>query len=252
MKITSTKKIKLEQYEVMFDNGNTVTLYEDVIVNNRLLDKDIDDFLYNQILAENEVSKLEYEAIKHIEKKIRSKKEMIDFLLKKEASSNTIDIIIFKLEELKLIDDKVFANSYAKDKYNISKCGINKIISGLEEHDIDQNLINNAIMFISDDDQLLRIKKIVDRYLLTNKKDSIVKLKNKIYNNLIEKGYPKELIYEVINNVDINTNEIIKKQYDILYKKYSTKYEGDQLVKKIISGLQVRGFSYEDIKKLEN
>ena len=77
MKVVSINKIKNEQYEVLFNNDKKLILYEDTIVNNELLNKEIDDKLYNKIIEDNEESKYFYLAVKYIEKKIRSKKEII-------------------------------------------------------------------------------------------------------------------------------------------------------------------------------
>ena len=251
MKITSVKKIKPEQYEVLLSNGSTIILYEDVIVNNSLLNKEIDDGLYNKILKENESSKLEFDAIKYIEKKMRCESELRDYLYTKQTDNELINKIVSKLKDMKLIDDKSFAICYAKDKYNINKYGINKIINGLNEYGIDEDIIENAISFISSSDQLERINKIVERYINANKKDSIIKLKNKLSNHLYDKGYPKELINSVLNSISINNDNTVKKQYDKLYKKYSKKYEGDELNTMISNNLKRLGFSYEDINKLD-
>lgn len=250
MKIVSMKKIKAEQYDVLFDNGTTLTMCEDVILNNNILNKEIDDVLLSKVLEDNEISKIEYESIKYIERKLRSVKEMIVFLNAKTDNEDAIVKIINRLLNLKLLDDRVFACSFAKDKYNISKVGIEKIIKELENHNIDQKFITDAVSFITDDDQLIRIDKIVTRYVTSNKKDPYIKLKNKIYLNLVTKGYPKHLIYEVINTIKIDNEKAVKKQYEKLYKKYASKYSGEELEKVISLGLKKNGFNNEDIKKL--
>ena len=72
-------------------------------------------------------------------------------------------------------------------------------------------------------------------------------LRKKITNDLVNLGYDTELIYKVLSKYDFNdTSEIAKKEYDKLYKKYSRKYEGEELNYKIKQAMYQKGLIYEE------
>ena len=72
-------------------------------------------------------------------------------------------------------------------------------------------------------------------------------LKTKIYNNLVNLGYDKNMILSLINNYDFNNTSNAKKIYDTLYKKYSSKYEGYELDMIIKQKMYQKGYDISEI-----
>ena len=84
MKINKFKKVGLNKYKIYSDNG-VLTIYEDVILKyNLLYKKEIDDTLLEKINMDNYKASIYDSALKYIGVRMRSEKEVNEYLLKKE------------------------------------------------------------------------------------------------------------------------------------------------------------------------
>ena len=72
-------------------------------------------------------------------------------------------------------------------------------------------------------------------------------LPKKITNDLVMLGYDIDLINRVISDYDFsNDKDMVKKEYDKLYKRLSRKYSGNELEYKIKEKLYQKGLYYEE------
>ena len=200
MKIIKYEREKKNNYNIYLDNGEVITLNENVITENELLlKKEIDKELYNKLTFDNRIYELYEIAIKYINVRLRSTKEIKDYLLKKEKDIDIVNKVCDKLIKNKYLDDAIFTKAFIKDKLNFTTMGDYKLRKELERFGIDNIIIEDNISNI--DNNLLeeRIKKIIDKDIRTNKKYSGINLKNKIYNHLLTQGYSKEKVINIIN-----------------------------------------------------
>lgn len=202
MKIEKYKKIKESVYRVFLDTGEVVDVYEDVIVKNNLLfKKEINQELLNKINIENNYQEAYNQAIKYIAIRLRSIEEVKIYLEKKKYSKDIIDKTIQRLINNKILDDKVFANAFIKDKLNFTQKGKYKLKAELAKVKVSNDIINECLNEIEDELWLDRIDKIITKYLNTNKKYSDNVLKNKLYIYLVNLGYDKNLVINKINSI---------------------------------------------------
>lgn len=201
MKIEKYEYTKNNNYNIYLSSGEVLTLEERVITKNELLLlKEIDTKLYNKLIYEDKVYKAVNASIKYISVRLRSKKEIRDYLLKKEYSKDVIEEAIIKLEKEGFLNDDIFSKAYIKDKLNFTTMGDYKIKLSLANLGIDSMIIEKNISEI--DEELLnnKIKKIIEKEIKKNKKYTGQVLRNKIYNHLIVQGYSKDKVLNVINN----------------------------------------------------
>ena len=124
---------------------------------------------------------------------------------------------------------------------------ISKVKKELLEHRVDSNIIDDELVVFEEDIQLEKIEKVANKLLKSNHSRGGVVLKRKIINDLIMLGYDNYLINRVIDIVDFSTNkDIVKKEYDKLYKRLGRKYSGAELEYKIKEKLYQKGLYYED------
>ena len=244
MKIEKIKK-NGKKYIIILDNGLEIKTFDDVIINNGLLyNKIIDDDLLDKINKENDYYNIYYKVVNYISKKIRSEKEIIDFLDK----NNILDKnkIINKLKSINLINDLNFAKAYISDRINLSNDGIYKIKNDLLKHNIDLGTIDNELSKIDDEIINKKIEKLINKKI-KNSKYTGFKLKYKVVNELINLGYDKSKISEIYDNLDIKNDDLIIKEYNKLYNQLSKKYQGKELEYKINVKLYNKGFTKEEI-----
>lgn len=252
MQIKDIKKNKDGTYKIILDNEEIINTYDDVILNyNLLYHKEVDYNLLNKINKESKYYDVYNKTIKFIEKKLRSKKEVELFLDKNEISKGDKDKIIKKLESINLINDQVFAAAYFQDRFNLSSDGPYKIISNLKKNDVS----DEVIFLISDkiDRKIVyeKLTKLILKKIKSNRNKSNYMLKQKIIIDMINLGYEKEMIIDILEEHISNDSTVINDEYKKLYNRLSRKYDGEELKKMIINKLMQKGFRKEEIDKIE-
>ena len=242
MQIKNIKK-KGSEYLIVLDN-EILKVNEEVLINNNIL--------YNKKLSNKDIKKIKEEtlyyesyskALKMINRKMRSEKEIRQSL--KDVSKKDIDKIIDKLKEINLLNDEVYAESYVNDKVNLSLDGPYKIKKELELNDIESEYINKALEKFTQDLIDEKLKKLISKKIKVNKDtDYIFKQKISLY--LSNLGYSKEDINSHLENVKID-NGNLEKEMEKIYTKFKTKYEGYVLKNKLRQKLYSKGFTSEEI-----
>lgn len=252
MFINKIKKMSKGRYKIIFENDDNLILYEDVIIKyNLLTKKNIDEALLNQILKDNYYYNIYDNALRYINIRMRSKKEITNYLLKKYNDHNVVNEVVDRLLKEHYIDDVKFCQSFVNDKLYLSNDGIDKIRQTLLSHDIKEDVIDKILNNIDSNIIKDKLYKLMEKYIRINKKYSKNQLENKILNYFTNIGYSKDMILEVYSSFDIKEDSsIIKKEYEKLLKKYSKKYTGYKLESFLKSKLYQRGFSIEEINSI--
>ena len=200
MKIVKYTRLASGKYKVLFDNKKELILYESVIIDTNLLyKKEITSEEYNNLVSLNNYQDIYNKVIKYIGIRLRSKKEIIDYLKKMDLSIEVVDDILNKLITNKYIDDERFSQAYIKDKYNFSNNGPYKIVNELVKLGIDKDIAYTYTFDIITN-EAEKINKLINKYVKSDKKHDWYYLRNKIYNNLINLGYSKEIVISILNN----------------------------------------------------
>lgn len=249
MKIEKIKKTG-SKYKIVFDDNTVLKTYDDVIINSGLLfSKDIDAEDLNKLNIDTNYYDIYYKTVNYITRKLRSEKETIEFINKNNVNDKDKKEVIKKLKEIGLINDANFVKAYISDKINLSNDGPDKIRKSLLEHDISSDIIDENIDKI--DNQLIKEKliKLITKKISNTKYSGYV-LRQKIINDFINLGYSRELINEVYDNISINKTDLLKKEYNKLYKKLCVKYSGYELENKIKTKLYQKGFTMDEINNI--
>lgn len=251
MEIVKFKKNKDNTYMVIFDNELSLKLYDDVIVKyNLLVNKILDDTLLKKITEYNDYLLGYYKAIKYIMKKLRSEKEVRTFLEKLEIGKKDIDKLIEKLRHDGYINESNYLKAFVNDQINLSLNGPDKIRDSLKKLGFNEGDIDNYLVEF-DDIWIERIEKLVTKKIKTNHNLGKNKLKLKIINDLVNIGYKKYDIINVLDSVQLDDEDILIKEYKKALKKFSVKYK-DNLDIKIRDYLYKKGFDLNEIGRVMN
>jgi len=99
------------------------------------------------------------------------------------------------------LNEKRFAKSYARGKFNNNSWGRIKIIRELESRKISHVNINNGLSEINNNDYIKKLRVLSNKIINENTGKPKEKLKEKIFNRLEYKGWEKELIFEEIHRL---------------------------------------------------
>lgn len=252
MRILKIKKLKSGKYKLTLDNGNVLELYDDVILKSNILyTKEISDDLLKKINKDNSYYCYYNKALKYLSTKMRSTKEVKKYLEKFELNDTDKHNIIDKLKKIGLLNDSLFVKAYINDKLYLSNVGPYKIKRELLEHNIDEDLIDDYLQEIDNNIINDKIKKYIIKKMKNNNKLSSYQLKNKIMNDLVNKGFEKADISEVLLNFTFDENKsILEKEYQKLYSKLAKKYEGSDLKYRVVNKLLQKGFLKQEILEI--
>ena len=245
MKIEKFKKRPNGLYTIYLDNFNTYDLYEEIILKYELLiTKTIEEAKLNKIIEDNKKYESYYEALKIIKRTIKTKEEIKQLLAEKKYSKENIDFAITTLEKQGYINDKSYAKSYVHNAIIMTNKGPKKIEEELVKKGISNDNYSAALAEYTNDLEKEKIEKIISKKIKANHNKSAKVLKQKLGLDLINNGFSKDIIKEVLSSTTIEENKaILKKEYDKYYKKLSKKYSGKELEYKLKQKMYSLGFN---------
>lgn len=253
MNIKKIEKLKNNKYKIFLDDDFIITYDNVILMYNLLYKKDIDKDLYKKIVSSTKYFDAYNKLVKYIMKKRRSKKESIEYLKKyfNDLSYNDINSIIEKLEDLNIINDSEYCKAYINDKIYLSNQGINKIRIELLSQEIPEDVIDIELKKVDTGLLNSKLEKAILKKINSNKKHSNYHLKQKIMNEMINLGYSKQIVEEIIDsNLKKDNDDILEKEYLKLYNKLVKKYSGQELFMKIKYNLLSKGFESDKVSKL--
>ena len=249
MQILKWKKKKKNIYTAFFSDHQEISIFEDLVLKyDLLLKKNISDKEVEMIKKENSLLEGYYESLKYLTRKMRSRKEIGDFLTRKEYSRECREFVLKKLEKEGYINDSKFAEAFVHDKLLLTLEGPFKIKKELGKLGILENSIVNDI---PDEVWQERIEKLIQKRMSVQKKESEKLFKKKLAMFIYTYGYSKSMIESILENyrVEIDENILIKEKEKYM-RKLSSKYEGNALVWQVKRKLYQRGYRSEEIENV--
>lgn len=248
MKIIKFSKLKDNRYNVTLENNEVLKLYDDVIIKYDLVrTKIINDNELDELVKYNDSLEAYYSAVKYITKKLRCECEIRKYLSKK-YDNEIVKYTIDKLNKDGYLNKDFYLKCYIDDKFILTNEGPNKIKKELCKLGFNEDDINSVLDEIDDNMWLDKLNKIIVKRININHKYSNNKLKEKLLYDLSNEGYYKWMIEDTIKKQEFKSDDnLVKKEYDKLYRKLSRKYSGRELDYQIKQRLYVKGFNSIEI-----
>lgn len=257
-KITTQKKHK-SRYNIFLDKGNGeeygFSVDEDVLVKYRLQkNMDLDDATIQALIQTDTLHKSYSLAINYLSYRMRSEKEIRDYLKDKETDPEQIEEIIKKLHQERLLDDQEFANSLVRTRIMTSSKGPLLLKKELLDKGVSAVKADEAIIFYSFDKQYEKALKFAEKKMKNDGRKSYRQQIQSVQQTLMQKGFQGDVIQEVLANLpedeDENTEwEAVIYQGEKLLRKFQSKTEGFELKQKVKSGLYRKGFTFDLIDR---
>ncbi len=106
------------------------------------------------------------------------------------------EIILAKLRSEKFLDDNRYANSYVKEKWNLDRWGKIKITHALQQKNIDEKIIDDALNRIDDTDYLQGLHDMLRKKLREVKSDNMMEDARRVMMFAMSRGFEEELVKE--------------------------------------------------------
>ncbi len=248
MRLLSYKKMRNGTYRVLFDEGTSMDLYEDVILQyDLLLHKEVTDTDLLKIKKDNEMYDTYFVALKALKMRLRSKKELMIYLEKKEYPKDCIENALQKLEQQGYLDDLNYASAYVHEQMITTSKGPLRIRLDLLQKQISEDAVKEALKDYSEEMELEKIDKIINRMKKQNRNRGGFVLKKKITNFLLQQGFSSSLVHQEVNAESFEMDEnLAKREYEKLYRSLSSKYSGYELERRIQAKMYQKGLSYKE------
>lgn len=198
MKILSLK-LKSKKDANVFVASTDIGEYDlfcEIIVKYSLGVGEIDDEKFRRAVKES-MEKIAFNvAVKYASSKLKTEKQIRDYLYKKEFKKATILPVIEKLKEYGVIDDKIYMESYIKSNQNFSK---NKLKQKLIMSGISKDLIDEKLNDLEDEDSCLTN---ANKFLKNKIMDQ--KTREKLIRRLTYLGYSWDSINSVLKTLNFD------------------------------------------------
>lgn len=245
------------RYNVYLDGEYAFPVDEAVLVKHVLhKGMEISPDFQKQIEREDNFSKAFSRAANYLSYSLRSEKEVRDDLMKHEFSLETAEKVIEQMKEMKYIDDLTYAESYTRTAANLNGKGPNNIRQELKRRGIKETIIEQALLEYPIEQRIENGIEVAKKVLKRTQSNSSRETNNKVRQNLMQKGFNKDEITEILDHVDTEKDEddeyaALKKHGEKIWRKQS-KLEGNKKIQKVKTSLYQKGFNGELIKQFIN
>ena len=250
MKITKIEK-KKRLYLLELDETEKLYITEDTIVH-FMLSKGMN-------ITEQELKKIQDYAqfsygknlaLYYLSFKQRTVKEVRDYLTKHGISLDTIEKVLTILIKDNWIDDRQYAYSFIHSNLLSGDKGAFVLKQKLAQKGITAPIIDEELCKFDFTEVSQKVaQKLLKKY---QGKLPTKALHDKILQQLINKGFSYEeakVAYQnlTIEDDDGNQQELLYKELDKQYRKYSKKYDGYDLKQRLTQALARKGYDFSDI-----
>jgi len=208
--ITKIKPQKRKnRFNIYLDDEYAFPVSDEVLIKYGLtIDKSLTQDNIEEIIYEDNYSKIFSKSLNLLSYRIRTEKEVSDrlniylFKLKLEnaQTSRIKENILSKLNALNLINDAEFAKTYVSQKIESNKPLSNRQIKyKLYRKGISSELIDKYLPKEKFESEFERAQKVVNKKFKTLQGFTKNEIKKKIYSYLSQKGFPSDVIYAVID-----------------------------------------------------
>ena len=250
MKITKLEK-KKRLYLLELDSDQTCYITEDTIVRFMLTKgKEISAEELTEIKSFAQFSYSKNLALYHLSFKARTEKEVRDYLAKHEIDEKIIPKVIQSLKDDNWINDRQYAQAIINSNQLSGDKGSYMLMQKISQKGVAKAVIQEVLQEFDMTEVAERTaEKLLKKY---QGKLPARALQDKIIQNLTNKGFSyseaKAAFDQLDNQVDEETvQELIFKELDKQYPKYSRKYEGYELKQRLTQVLARKGYDFSDI-----
>ena len=207
MRITSIKK-RGNDAEIIYNDTSKIVLDYKIVFDNGLRKNDeITEDRIDELILQNEKLKVQDSAFRFLGRRLHSRSELYQKLIKKGFKKSIVSDVLSGLEEKKIINDFDFARLYSEEKVNKKKTGINKIKAGLIQKGVDRKIIEHVLSQLdsstSEDIAFELAKKKMDNLRRGGK---MLNTRQKLYSFLFSKGFENDVILKVLQKLKIEDN----------------------------------------------
>jgi len=211
--------------------------------------QELDEKTIDELMDKDSMQKAYNMVIHYLSYRMRTEKEIVDYLEKNEIPEMHIAPIMEKLIQNKLVDDHEFANAFVRTRMNTSDKGPGIIRKEMLDKGISENETEEAIKQYSYEEQYHKAQKILKKKSNQSTRHSHRQKMERIQTHLLQKGFTMEVIKDVVASNGPKKDEGEEWEALVLegekqLRRLERKYEGLKLEHKVKEALYRKRFAF--------
>ncbi|WP_407272359.1 recombination regulator RecX [Radiobacillus sp. PE A8.2] len=257
-RITTQKKHK-HRYNIFLKQGEDeaygFSVDEDILIKFHLhKGMELDDQTKQTLIQKDALHKTYTLALHFLSFRMRSKKEIAEYLSKKEVDIEEINVVVQRLEDEGLLDDREFAIAFVRTRMNTTSKGPMLIKRELMEKGVRADIADEALTHYPFELQVEKASKLVDKKLTASRNKSFQQQIIALKQNLMQKGFSGNVLEIVMEDVQEQKDEdaewdAIVLQGEKIVRKFAKKASGSELKYKVKGSLYQKGFKMDEIER---
>lgn len=133
----------------------------------------------------------------------RSQQEVRDKLYAWGLHREEVENLLTELILENFLNEERFAIAYAGGKHRVNKWGRHKIKQGLKLKAVSDPLIRAALNSLDEAEYIQNLQELLEKKATSLRETDPYKRRQKLVNYVLSKGYESDLIFETLNNKDL-------------------------------------------------
>jgi regulatory protein len=200
--ITGVEREPKRKYRYLISFGTHIlSVHEDVMIKYRMVKGNTFwKYELDEIILADEKQQGYVHALKYLERKSRTRKEIQIRLLQKETSLEVIEDVLVRLSREGLVNDALYAQQWAEQRIKSQRKGKAWVRQELRQKGVDKLLIIEALDGVSPDEEY-QSALVIGRKKWNQVKGEMLDKKRKTGSYLMQRGFSGEQVRKVLNQV---------------------------------------------------
>ncbi|WP_046174807.1 recombination regulator RecX [Domibacillus indicus] len=243
---------RVDRYNIEIDGNYAFSVDEAILIEFDLKKgKPVTEAEITEIKIRDGVQRGINTAVNFLSLRMRSKKEVLDYLRKKEIDPGSWEEIMSRLESMGYLNDEQFADAYIKTQIQTTEKGPAVILRELKEKGVEDHIAFSLIEQFTEEEQAAKAASLFHKQRKKYKHDSAFLQKKKAEQHVMAKGYSADILKKASTEQELDEEaemDALMHQTAKAHRRYRS-LEEREYRQKMKMALYRKGFDLSDIDR---
>lgn len=240
------------RFNVFLNGQYAFPVAESVLIKYRLYKgMEVDQELLQQISNDDQVAQAYNKMLDYLSHQLRTEHEVEQKLVEIDTPPEVVPVVMAKLRENRLLDDREYAAAYVRTEMNTGLKGPGVIRQKLRQKRVGEFLIDDALTQFTTEQQVENAAKLVQKLAKRYLNQPARRRSEKIHQGVLTQGYGDE-VYQLVKESEIPSQtedrqaELLEREAEKAWHRYR-RFEGYERKMKTKQALYRKGFDLDEI-----
>lgn len=196
--ITKQKR-NSERYNIYIDYEYAFSLSGELLIEYNLKkNSEIDEEEITELVSKENTKKAYDMTLNYLKYRMRSQKEIEEYLIRKGFDLDTIEEVLEKLGKYDFVNDELFAEAMTRDLLSTKLVGRRYIVHKLRQKGIDEGIIDSAVAQIDDEAEFQRACQLAEEQFNRCREAPSIKDEQRIARLMARRGFEWYMINRIL------------------------------------------------------